>query len=388
MAFIRNSVEFQLAVLKKNNLYRRPHITDVIGAKALVNGVEKIHLCSNDYLGLSRNPLVCKGALSSLHNISPCSSRLVAGNAPLLLELEEQIAKHRGTESSLLYPNGYMANLGVITALANRETTIFSDELNHASIIDASRLSRATIKVFGHNDLEELKALLSSTGGDKMVVTEGVFSMDGDFSALDQICCLAKDYGATMIVDDAHGDFVFGSPGSYSGVPAYFDVKELIDINISSLSKGLGCFGGYVASSKLVRELLINRSRQFIYTSALPEHLCGAALAAIPVAVKGNLQHRLFRNVKLFYKKLTDLGFSVGRSTSQIIPVMIGAEKLAMEFANQLLLKGVFVQPIRYPTVGKGKARLRLTVTSSHAKADLLTAADSFEIVGKKNNII
>ena len=236
--------------------------------------------------------------------------------------------------------------------------------------------------------LEELKALLSSTGGDKMVITEGIFSMDGDFSALDQICCLAKDYGATMIVDDAHGDFVFGSPGSYSGVPAYFDVKELIDINISSLSKGLGCFGGYVASSKLVRELLINRSRQFIYTSALPEHLCGAALAAIPVAVKGNLQHRLFRNVKLFYKKLTDLGFSVGRSTSQIIPVMIGAEKLAMEFANQLLLKGVFVQPIRYPTVGKGKARLRLTVTSSHAKADLLTAADTFEIVGKKNKII
>ncbi len=388
MVFKRKSVKFQLGVLKKNDLYRRTHTTEVYGAKALVNGIEKIQLCSNDYLGLSRNPLVRKGALSSLHHISQCSSRLVAGNAPMLLELEEQIAKHRDTESSLLYPSGYMANLGVITALANKETTIFSDELNHASIIDASRLSRAKIKVFGHNDLEELGALLGSTGGDKMIVTEGVFSMDGDFSALDQICCLAKDYGATMIVDDAHGDFVFGSPGSYSGVPAYFDVREMIDVNISSLSKGLGCFGGYVASSKLVRELLINRSRQFIYTSALPEHLCGAALAAIPIAIKGNLQHRLFRNVKLFYKKLTDLGFSVGKSTSQIIPVMIGSERLAMDFADQLLLKGVFVQAIRYPTVSKGKARLRLTVTSSHAKADLLSAADSFEIIGKKNNII
>lgn len=388
MVFTANSIKLELAELKKNNFYRRPQTVEVYGARVLVDGIEKIHLCSNDYLGLSRNPLVINEALSSLRHISQCSSRLVAGNAPELLELEEQIAKHRDTESSLIYPNGYMANLGVITALANKDTTIFSDELNHASIIDACRLSHATIKVFRHNDIEELSALLRSTTCDKIVVTEGVFSMDGDFSDLDQICCLAKDHNAIMIVDDAHGDFVFGSPGSYSGVPAYFDVKELIDVNVSSLSKGLGCFGGYVASSKLVRELLVNKSRQFIYTSALPEHLCAGALAAIPVAVNGNLQHRLFRNIAFFYKKLTDLGFSIDRSTSQIIPVMIGDEKLAIEFSKELLLNGVFVQPIRYPTVGKGKARLRLTVTSLHDKDDLQTAADSFEIVGKKMNII
>lgn len=388
MVFTANSIKLELAELKKNNFYRRPQTVEVYGARVLVDGIEKIHLCSNDYLGLSRNPLVINEALSSLRHISQCSSRLVAGNAPELLELEEQIAKHRDTESSLIYPNGYMANLGVITALANKDTTIFSDELNHASIVDACRLSHATIKVFRHNDIEELSALLRSTTCDKIVVTEGVFSMDGDFSDLDQICCLAKDHNAIMIVDDAHGDFVFGSPGSYSGVPAYFDVKELIDVNVSSLSKGLGCFGGYVASSKLVRELLVNKSRQFIYTSALPEHLCAGALAAIPVAVNGNLQHRLFRNIAFFYKKLTDLGFSIDRSTSQIIPVMIGDEKLAIEFSKELLLNGVFVQPIRYPTVGKGKARLRLTVTSLHDKDDLQTAADSFEIVGKKMNII
>ena len=388
MVFTLNTIKHELAELKKYNLYRRPYRIEVYGARALVNGIEKIHLCSNDYLGLSRNPLVLKEARFSLRHMSQCSSRLVAGNAPKLLELEEQIAKHRDTESSLLYPNGYMANLGVITSIANKGTTIISDELNHASIIDACRLSRAIIKVFRHNDLEDLEILLRSTAGDKIVITEGVFSMDGDFSALDKICCLAKEYNAVMIVDDAHGDFIFGSPGSYSGVPGYFDVKGMIDVNVSSLSKGLGCFGGYVASSKLVRELLINKSRQFIYTSALPEHLSAAALAAIPFAKKGNLQHRLFRNVEFFYKKLTDLGFSINNSASQIIPVMIGDEKLAIDFSNELLLDGVFVQPIRYPTVGKGRARLRLTVTSLHTKADLLTAADSFEIIGKKNNII
>ena len=297
MVYTRNSIKLELAELKKYNLYRRPHRIEVYGARALVNGVEKVHLCSNDYLGLSRNPLVLKEARFSLRHISQCSSRLVAGNAPKLLELEEQIAKHRDTESSLLYPNGYMANLGVITSIANKGTTIISDELNHASIIDACRLSRAIIKVFRHNDLEDLETLLRSTTGDKIVITEGVFSMNGDFSDLDQICCLAKDYNAMMIVDDAHGDFIFGSPGSYSGVPGYFDVKGMIDVNVSSLSKGLGCFGGYVACSKLLRELLINKSRQFIYTSALPEHLSAAALAAVPLAEKGNLQHRLFRNV-------------------------------------------------------------------------------------------
>lgn len=388
MVFTRDSIELELDELKKNNLYRKPQIVEVYGAKVLVDGVEKIHLCSNDYLGLSRNPEVIEEARATLDHMSQCSSRLVAGNSPKLLELEEQIAKHRHTEASLIYPSGYMANLGVITALANKDTAIFSDELNHASIIDACRLSRATIKVFRHNDIEDLSGLLRSTTSNRIVITEGVFSMDGDFSVLDQICRLVKEYNAIIIVDDAHGDFIFGSSGSYSGVPAYFDVKEMIDVNVSSLSKGLGCFGGYVACSKLVRELLVNKSRQFIYTSALPEHLCAAALAAVPVAQNGNLQAMLFRNIAFFYKKLKDLGFSIARSTSQIMPVMIGDEKLALEFSNELSRNGVFVQPIRYPTVMKGKARLRVTITALHDKDDLQTAVDSFEMVGKKRNVI
>jgi glycine C-acetyltransferase len=388
LVFVRDPVELELEKLKKNNLYRRPPTVEVFGAKVLVDGVKKIHLCSNDYLGLSRNPRVIGEAISTLEHISQCSSRLVAGNSAKLLELEDQIAKHRGTESSLVYPSGYMANLGAITVLANKDTTIFSDQLNHASIVDACRLSRATIKVFRHNDIECLNSLLESSTSNKIVVTEGVFSMDGDFSSLEQICRLVKDYKATIILDDAHGDFVFGSPGSFSGVPEYFDLKDMIDVNVSSLSKGLGCFGGYVASSKLVRELLVNKSRQFIYTSALPDHLCAAALAAVPVALKGNLQQRLFRNVAFFYTKLKNLGFSIGRSASQIIPVILGDERLALEFSNELSHNGVFVQPIRYPTVMKGQARLRVTITALHDKNDLQTAVDSFEMVGKKRNVI
>ena len=388
MVFTHDSIELELDELKKNNLYRKLQTVEVYGAKVLIDGVEKIHLCSNDYLGLSRNPEVMEEARATLDHMSQCSSRLVAGNSPKLLELEEQIATHRHTEASLIYPSGYMANLGVITALANKDTAIFSDELNHASIIDACKLSRATIKVFRHNDIEDLNGLLRSTTSNRIVITEGVFSMDGDFSVLDQICRLVKEYNAIIIVDDAHGDFIFGSPGSYSGVPAYFDVREMIDVNVSSLSKGLGCFGGYVACSKLVRELLVNKSRQFIYTSALPEHLCAAALAAVPVAQNGNLQGMLFRNIAFFYKKLKDLGFSIARSTSQIMPVMIGDEKLALEFSNELSRNGVFVQPIRYPTVMKGKARLRVTITALHDNNDLQTAVDSFEMVWKKRNVI
>ncbi|MGC2571959.1 MAG: pyridoxal phosphate-dependent aminotransferase family protein [Candidatus Nitrosopolaris sp.] len=388
MVFTPDSIELELDELKKNNLYRKSHNVEVYGPKVLVDGVQKIHLCSNDYLGLSRNPEVIEEARATLGHISQCSSRLVAGNSPKLLELEDEIAKHRDTESSLIYPSGYMANLGVITALANKDTAIFSDELNHASIIDACRLSRATIKVFRHNDIDDLNGLLCSTASNKIVITEGVFSMDGDFSVLDKICRLVKEYNAIIVVDDAHGDFIFGSPGSYSGVPAYFNVKQMIDVNVSSLSKGLGCFGGYVASTNLVRELLVNKSRQFIYTSALPDHLCAAALAAVSVAQNGNLQGRLFRNVAFFYKKLKDLGFSIARSNSQIIPVMIGDEKLALEFSNDLLHNGVFVQPIRYPTVMKGRARLRVTITALHDENDLQTAVDSFEMVGRKRDVI
>ena len=404
MAFKHNNyhnfIEDELARLEKNDLYRRLKLVSVEKriTTATVDGKENvINLCSNDYLGLSHNQNILKRSIISLKQISQCSSRLIAGNDPKLISLEEKLAEHCETESTLVYPTGYMANLGVITTLADKYTTILSDELNHASIVDGCRLSGASIKVFRHNDMEQLEHLIEavSYGRKKIVVTEGVFSMDGDISNLQQICRIAKEQNAITVVDDAHGDFIFGaasasSSSRFSGIPSYLGVNNDIDVHTSSLSKGLGCFGGYVASTRQIRELLINRSRHFIYTSALPEHLCVSALTAIPIATKGNLQKKLFDNIDFMFRKLSQLGLRLAgkSSSSQIIPVIIGDEKTAIEFSKRLLDNGIFVQAVRYPTVKKGSARLRISLTALHSRNQLSSAIDSFETVGKKLIII
>jgi glycine C-acetyltransferase len=387
LASKHNKIAFvgeRLASLEKSDLYRRLRTVVVKGPTAEVDGKQVVHLCSNDYLGLSQNLHVIKKTIQALQEVSQCSSRLIAGNHPQVLELEGMLADHRRAEAALVYPTGYNANLGAVTAIADENSTIFSDELNHASIIDACRLSGAEIKVFRHNNNEHLEELVRNARGRKIVITEGIFSMDGDTAKLEEICSIAKDYDAITIVDDAHGDFIFGS--GFSGVPAKFEVD--VDIQISSMSKGLGCFGGYVASTTPIRELLINNSRQFIYTSALPDHLCAAAIAAIPLAKKGGLQKKLQRNIDYFSKTMKKLGFTLGSSASQIIPVMIGEEKLAMELSKELLRLGVFAQAIRYPTVRKGSARLRTSLTSMHTKKHIDAAIGAFEQAGKKTKLL
>lgn len=356
----------------------------VKGPTALVDGKKVIHLCSNDYLGLSQNRLVIKKTLEALREVSQCSSRLIAGNHPKIIELERMLADHRKTESALVYPTGYSANLGAVTAIADKSSTIFSDELNHASIIDACRLSGATVKVFRHNDTVHLQKLMRQAKGRKIVITEGVFSMDGDIAKLLEICAIAKENDAVTIVDDAHGDFIFGP--SFSGIPAKFTAD--VDIHVSSMSKGLGCFGGYIATAAPMRELLINTSRQFIYTSALPSHLCSAAIAAIPIAKKGDLQKRLQKNINYFSAALKKLGFVLDNSASQIIPVTVGPERLAVEFSTELLKQGIFAQAIRYPTVKKGSARLRVSLTAMHTQNHLDSTIDAFEKAGKKTCVI
>jgi glycine C-acetyltransferase len=373
-----------LASLKTSDLYRRLRTVAINGPIALVDGKEVIHLCSNDYLGLSQNKQVVKKTVQALHEVSQCSSRLIAGNHPKIIELEGLLADHRSTESALVFTSGYVANLGAVTAIADKSSTIFSDKLNHASIIDACRLSGGTVKVFQHNDANNLHELIHQAHGRKIVITEGIFSMDGDTARLREICTVAKENDAITVVDDAHGDFIIG-PG-FAGVPAKLGSE--IDIHISSMSKGLGCFGGYVATTEAVRELLINTSRQFVYTSALPGHLCSAAIAAIPLAKKGNLQKKLYENISYFTNAIKKLGFILGNSSSQIIPVMIGPEKLALEFSKELLRQGVFAQAIRYPTVRKGSARLRVSLTAMLAQRHLDVAAGAFEKVGRKTGVI
>jgi glycine C-acetyltransferase len=377
-------VDERLAALEKDSLYRSLKNVVIGGPFVTVNGKKALHLCSNDYLGLAQDRRVIQVAVKSLKKVSQCSSRLIAGNDPSMLKLEKLLARHRRTESALIYPTGYMANLGAVSALAGRDSTIFSDELNHASIIDACRLSGAKVQVFRHNDVDHLEKLASSTSGRKVVITEGIFSMDGDPADLDRICEVTEKYDIMTIVDDAHGDFIFGP--NFAGVPAMAGVN--VDVHISSMSKGLGCFGGYVATSEKMRELFINSSRQFIYTSALPDHLCAAAIAAVPIAKKGNLQKRLFANMNRFSKSLKKAGFALGNSSSQIIPVMVGEEKKAVAFSAELLKDGVFAQAVRYPTVKKGSARLRVSLTALHEETHIDSSIAAFEKAGRKAGVI
>ncbi len=377
-------VDDRLDLLERSDLYRQLRSVIVHGPNATVDGHETIHLCSNDYLGLSRNKSVIEKTIEVLNEVSQCSSRLIAGNHPTIIELEGMLAAHRRTEAALVYPTGYSANLGAVTAVADKGSTIFSDELNHASIIDACRLTGATIRVFEHNNVDMLHEMMRQTRGRKIVITEGIYSMDGDAARLSEICAIAKENDAITIVDDAHGDFLFGP--NFSGIPSKFGVD--VDVHVSSMSKGLGCFGGYVATSRSLRELLINTSRQFIYTSALPSHLCAAAIAAIPLAKRGNLQEVLYSNIDYFTKALKKLGFVLRSSSSQIVPVLIGSEKVAMDFSRELLGQGVFAQAVRYPTVKKGSARLRVSLTAMHGQEHLDEAIGAFEKAGKKTGII
>lgn len=386
MASIHEFIKEEISKLKTENLYRRLRIVENQNGSLIVDKKKIINFNSNDYLGLSSNQTIIRNMIKEFDEISQCSSRLVGGNHLNIEKLEQVLSKHRKTESSLVYTTGYSAVQGVISTLSDRNTTIFSDELNHASIIDGCRLGNAKIKIFRHNDTEHLLDLLGGVSGKKILVTEGVFSVEGDMSNLNSICNFAKEFGVFTIVDDAHGDFVFGKNGS--GTPSELKVNNLVDIHISSLSKALGCFGGYVACNEMVRDYLINRSRQFIFTSALPTHLCNSALYAISIAKKGILQRRLFNNVKFLQNGLRKIGYDIGNSCSQIIPIHIGSENLAMKFADKLLQKGIFVHPMRFPTVKMGCAVLRLSLSASHTKEQLIYTLKELKNIGKKHKVI
>jgi glycine C-acetyltransferase len=386
-------VRDELNRLENANLYRRLSLVSKSTEPAVVSidGIESINLSSNDYLGLSENKTVLAMTIKSLKQVSQCSSRLVAGNSNELIKLENTLADHRKTDRALIYPNGYMANIGVISTLANKSTTIFSDEYNHASIIDGCRLSGARIEIFKHNDLEHLERLVGSSKSErKIILTETIFSMDGDQSNLKRIHEIALSHNAMSIVDDSHGDFIFDHTHNLRFTSA--KGACMVDVYISSLSKALGCFGGYVAASQEITELLINRSRSFIYSSALPSHLCSSAIAAIPIAYRGKLQKKLIENINFFTSNINKIGFKTDSDKStfrtQIIPLIIGDEKLTMQFSKTLLSNGIFIQAIRYPTVKLGFARLRASITAMLRKEQLSIAIEKIETIGKRLNII
>ena len=368
-------VDLELEQIKQNNLYRKLRYGKSNQAHITINGKKLLNLCSNDYLGIPVTKIKIKQMQSS--------SRLVSGNDESYKTLENKLAKHKSQQSSLIYPTGYMANLGSITAIAKKEDLILSDELNHASIIESCKLSEAKILIYKHNNMDDLNKKLKQKGKNKFVVTEGVFSMDGDFSKLKEITEIVEKSKAITILDDAHGDFVVGTDGK--GTPNYFNVTKKIDLYISSLSKGLGSFGGYVSSQNNVIDLCINKSKSFIYTSALPSFLVEYSLKRFE-SNREKQRKKLENNTNTLSKGLRQIGYQINSKT-HIIPIVIGKEKTAMSFGEFLFERGIFAQPIRYPTVPKNKARLRISVTAWLSRKDITDTLAIFEQAAKKFKI-
>lgn len=362
-----NFVDSELTNLKQNNLYRKLRYGIAKGSQITINNKRLVNLCSNDYLGIPTTKIQIKQLQSS--------SRLVSGNDESYKKLEDALAKHKSHQNSLIYPTGYMANLGAISAIAKKGDLILSDELNHASIIESCKLAGAKISIYKHNDMDDLSKKIKQKGKNKFVITEGVFSMDGDLSPLKEIVDVSEKSSAITIVDDAHGDFVIGDDGK--GTPDHFKVAKKIDLYVSSLSKGLGSFGGYVSSHNNVIDLCINKSKSFIYTSALPSFLVEYSFKRFQ-SNREKQKRRLAKNTEQLAKGLKQSGYEINSAT-QIIPIIIGNEKKAMGFGKFLFDNGVFAQPIRYPTVPKDQARLRISVTAWLSGTDIEKTLEIFD---------
>ena len=375
---MKHKLEFiktEINKLKNDSLFRE--LQNTIVNKQYIHSKNKklLNLSSNDYLGLNIG--------SFYFNQFQSSSRSVTGNDNKFLELEKKLSKHKSQEKSLVYPTGYMANLGAISAIVEKRDTIFSDELNHASIIEACRLTSAKIKIYKHNDMHDLESKIKKTKGKKFIVTEGVFSMDGDLSKIKEITEISSKHDIITILDDAHGDFVFGRDGK--GTANQFKVDKKIDLYVSSLSKGLGSFGGYISAQKNIIELCINRSKSFIYTSALPSPIIEFTLKRFN-ANREQRRKKLWSNIKLFHNGLQEIGYEV-KSSSQIVPLIIGSEETTLEFGKYLFKNGIFAQPIRYPTVKKNSARIRFSITAWHTKKQINNTLSILEKCNKKFKI-
>ena len=369
------TLEKKLSGIKKNNLLRNLQDSHVEKQFIKQDGRKLLNFSSNDYLGIKSGKIK--------HTQFQSSSRLVSGNDASFSLLEKKLAKHKSQEQAIIFPTGYMANLGMITSIATKHDTIFSDELNHASIVEACKLSGSKIKIFKHNNIGDLERKVQKTKGKKILITEGVFSMDGDWSKLNEICQVSEKHGMITVVDDAHGDFVLGKDGK--GTANFFDVEKKIDLYVSSLSKGLGSFGGYVCGRKKLIDLCINTSKTFIYTSALPSSINQYSLDRFN-SKRETYREKLWKKINLFHKRLEEIELHT-TSTSQIIPIIIGNEKKAMEFSKFLRINGIFAQAIRYPTVKKDQARIRISITGWLSNKEIEYSIQILEKAKRKFNL-
>ena len=378
--------------LRRQGLYRRLRVLDgEQAARTSVDHRQVVNLSSNNYLGLTTHPMLRARALEALQafGVGTGSVRTIAGTMAIHMELERRLAAFKHTEAAVVFQSGFAANAGTVSSLLGRDDVIVSDELNHASIIDGARLSRATIKVFPHRNVAAAREIVAALPRDqrKLLITDGVFSMDGDLGPLPELCDLADEYGCIMMVDDAHASGVFGGHGR--GTVDHFGMHGRVDVQVGTLSKALGALGGYVAGSKSLIEFLYHRARPFLFSTSHPPSVAATCIAALDVLEnEPQWMERLWANTRFFKAELEALGFNIGISESPITPVFIGDGALAMTLSDKLFDAGVFAQGIGFPTVPQGKARVRTIVTATHTEDELQFALDAFTRVGTELGII
>ena len=382
----------ELDSLKKQNIYRRARILDgEQKAHTTFDRRSVVNLSSNNYLGLTTHPKLRARALEALqtYGVGSGSVRTIAGTMAIHLELERRLAEFKQVEAVVVFQSGFTANAGTVSAILTKEDVVISDELNHASIIDGCRLSRATIKVFPHKDVDAARRIIKELPATprRLLITDGVFSMDGDLGPLPALCELAEETGCIMMVDDAHASGVFGKNGR--GTIDHFGMHGRVDVQVGTLSKAIGALGGYVAGNRNLIEFLYHRARPFLFSTSHPPAVAATCIAALDVLLEEpEIMERLWANTRFFKTGLDDLGFNTGISESPITPVIAGDSAKANRLSDRLFEEGVFAQAIGYPTVARDRARVRTIVTATHTREDLQYALDAFARVGREIGLI
>jgi glycine C-acetyltransferase len=385
-------IETELARLKDEGLYNNIRcLSSPQGAWLEVDGERVLNLCSNNYLGLANHPRLRKAAKVAVDQmgVGPTAVRSIAGTTKLHLELERKLASFKGVEAALTFQSGFNANIATIPALVGKGDVIFSDALNHASIIDGCRLSRATIVAYEHNNVDDLRRKIAETSeyGRRLIITDGVFSMDGDIAPLPDLYAVAEEHDILLMVDDAHGEGVLGKGGR--GIVDHFDLHGKVDIEVGTMSKAFGVVGGIVAGKQILIDWLKQRARPFLFSSAMTMPDVAACKMAVSMLEESTeLVDRLWANTNMFREGMKSLGFDTGSSQTPIVPVMLGEASLAQQFSKKLFEEGVFAMAIGYPTVPHGKARVRVMNSAAHTPEDLETALAAFEKVGKALGVI
>ena len=382
----------ELQALRDQNLFRHPRVLeDEQRARTTFDHRSVVNLSSNNYLGLTTHPRLRERALEAVrqYGVGSGSVRTIAGTMALHVELERRLAEFKKVDAVLVFQSGFTANAGTVSAILTRDDYVISDELNHASIIDGCRLSRATIKVFPHKDVDAARRVIRELPARprRLLITDGVFSMDGDLGPLPALCDLAEETGCIMMVDDAHASGVFGTNGR--GTVDHFGMHGRVDVQVGTLSKAIGALGGYVAGNRNLIDFLVHRARPFLFSTSHPPAVTAACLAALDLLMEEpTLIDRLWENTRFFKAGLETLGFNTGISESPITPVIVGDGAKAMQLSDRLFDAGVFAQGIAYPTVARDKARVRTIVTATHTRDELQFALDAFAQVGRELGLV